>query len=129
MNVSAIINIVRLVRDPALCLPHASVPTFNHLPVPVSSVFTNGENGLKSDIRAVVLDKDNCFAYPKENAVYKPYEVRFRTSLSRPLWTPILSTYPEKASCSGPHPPCCSDQELSMISYDLVAVSDLSPAI
>ena len=84
MNVSAIINIFRLVRDPALCLPHASVSTLNHLPVPISSVFTNGENELKLDIRAVVLDKDNCFAYPKENAVYKPYEVRFRTSLSRP---------------------------------------------
>ena len=27
-------------------------------------------------IQAVVLDKDNCFAKPKENEIYKPYKVR-----------------------------------------------------
>jgi len=29
------------------------------------------------DIRAVVLDKDNCFAVPHENSVHKPYEDKF----------------------------------------------------
>jgi phosphatidylglycerophosphatase GEP4 len=27
------------------------------------------------DIRAVVLDKDNCFAIPHTNEVHKPYHV------------------------------------------------------
>jgi len=28
------------------------------------------------NIRAVVLDKDDCFAVPHENEVFKPYKVR-----------------------------------------------------
>ena len=76
MNISATLNIFRLIRDPALCLPHASVLTFNHLPIPISKAFVSQEKGQVPDIRAVVLDKDNCFARPKENVVYKPYIVR-----------------------------------------------------
>lgn len=71
MNVSATLNAFRLLRNPSLCLPHATVSTFNDLPVPLSTAFGNAE----ADIRAVVLDKDNCFAVPKENVVYKPYTV------------------------------------------------------
>lgn len=71
MNVSATLNAFRLLRNPSLCLPHATISTFNDLPVRLSNAFGNAE----ADIRAVVLDKDNCFAVPKENVVYKPYIV------------------------------------------------------
>ena len=71
-NVSATLNVFRLIAKPTLCLPHATISTFNQLPVPLDQAF--GKYG-KADIRAVVLDKDNCFAYPNENEVHKPYEV------------------------------------------------------
>lgn len=73
LNVSASLNVFRLIANPSLCLPHHTVPTFNHLPIPLSNAFN--KDGKKVDIRAVVLDKDNCFAVPKQNEVYKPYAV------------------------------------------------------
>lgn len=80
MNLSATLNVLRLIQNPSLCLPQASIPNFNHLPIPLSTAFVS-RHGEKVDIRAVVLDKDNCFAIPKENAVYKPYEVGSLTFL------------------------------------------------
>lgn len=74
MNISATLNIFRLIQNPTLCLPQATIPNFNHLPIPLSTAFVS-RYGSKVDIRAVVLDKDNCFAKSKENVVYKPYEV------------------------------------------------------
>jgi hypothetical protein len=74
MNISATLNAFRLIQNPSLCLPHASIPNFNHLPIPLSAAFVS-RRGEKVDIRAVVLDKDNCFAKSKENVVHKPYEV------------------------------------------------------
>jgi phosphatidylglycerophosphatase GEP4 len=71
-NVSATVNIFRLLARPTLCLPHAIISTFNELPVPLSKAFERYKN---VDIRAVVLDKDNCFAYPHSNTVHKQYEV------------------------------------------------------
>lgn len=73
-NVSATLNVFKLLTRPALCLPHATISTFNQLPVPLNSAFGKYKN---VDIRAVVLDKDNCFAIPHSNEVYGPYEVRF----------------------------------------------------
>ncbi|THX31799.1 HAD-superfamily phosphatase [Aureobasidium pullulans] len=77
MNVSGTLSFFRLFRDPSLCLPHHTVSTFNHLPIPLSRAFNKADGERKVDIRAVVLDKDNCFAVPKENEVYKPYTERF----------------------------------------------------
>ena len=74
-NISATLNIFRLFARPSLCLPHATICTFNELPVPLNKAFKKYKN---VDIRAVVLDKDNCFAYPHSNTVHKPYEVIFR---------------------------------------------------
>ncbi|KAL8812203.1 MAG: hypothetical protein Q9200_001208 [Gallowayella weberi] len=93
MNISATLNFFRLIKNPSLCLPHATIPTFNHLPVPLSNAFGN----LKPDIRAVVLDKDNCFALPKENVVYKPYTQFHFANPSNPPQDKISSlfrTYP-----------------------------------
>lgn len=75
MNVSATFSVFKLFRDPALCLPHSTISTFNHLPIPLSKAFVKAHGEKDIDIRAVVLDKDNCFARPKENVIYKPYNV------------------------------------------------------
>ena len=97
MNVSATLSIFRLLRDPSLCLPHCTISTFQQLPIPISQAFTptttttattgnnhnnnNNDNyhddNKEIDIRAIVLDKDNCFARPGENEVYQPYQVSF----------------------------------------------------
>lgn len=82
MNVSASLNIFKLVYKPSLCLPHATVSTFNDLPVPLCKAFAGFNHGHDPDIRAVVLDKDDCFARPLENVIYKPYYIHFR-ALSR----------------------------------------------
>jgi phosphatidylglycerophosphatase GEP4 len=71
-NVSATLNVFRLITRPTLCLPHATVSTFNQVPVPLNQAFGKYKN---VDIRAVVLDKDNCFARPDSSEVHKPYEV------------------------------------------------------
>jgi len=71
-NVSATLNIFRLLSRPSLCLPHATVSTFNELPIPLNKAFERYKN---VDIQAVVLDKDNCFAYPHSNTVHKQYKV------------------------------------------------------
>jgi phosphatidylglycerophosphatase GEP4 len=72
-NVSATLNIFRVLTRPSLCLPQATISTFNQLPIPLDKAFTPKYG--KTDIRAVVLDKDNCFAQPGKDEVYKEYEV------------------------------------------------------
>lgn len=71
-NLSATLNVFRIIVHPALCLPHTTISTFNQLPVPLNKAFQKYRN---VDIRAVVLDKDNCFAYPHSNEVFEPYKV------------------------------------------------------
>ncbi|CZT19881.1 related to Phosphatidylglycerophosphatase GEP4, mitochondrial [Ramularia collo-cygni] len=77
MNVSATVNVLRLFANPSLCLPHHTIATFDQLPVPLSAAFTTKHGDKKPDIRAVVLDKDNCFSIPKKNEVYGPYQSKF----------------------------------------------------
>ncbi|KAL5120020.1 hypothetical protein ACEQ8H_002118 [Pleosporales sp. CAS-2024a] len=81
MNISGTLNVFRLLRDPTLCLPQHTVSTFNHLPIPLSTALAKrddgaGKNGV--DIRAVVLDKDNCFAVPHTNEIHPPYYDHFQ---------------------------------------------------
>lgn len=73
LNLSASLNIFKLVARPALCLPQQTISTFADLPIPLDSNLR--KQGTKADIRAVVLDKDDCFAYPHAHEVYKPYRV------------------------------------------------------
>jgi phosphatidylglycerophosphatase GEP4 len=78
LNLSGTLNVFRLIKDPTLCLPQYTASTFNHLPIPLSKAFPKktGKDGEKDvDIRAVVLDKDNCFAIPHTDEVHKPYQV------------------------------------------------------
>ena len=72
-NVSATLSLFRLIAKPASCLPQSTISTFNQLPIPLNKAFN--EKYRNVDIRAVVLDKDNCFAYPNSNEIHKPYEV------------------------------------------------------
>lgn len=73
LNLSASLNIFKLLSNPSLCLPHAAVSTFRDLPIPLDSAFKR--KGVDVNIRAVVLDKDDCFAVPETNEVHKPYQV------------------------------------------------------
>ncbi|KAI1505666.1 HAD-superfamily phosphatase [Biscogniauxia marginata] len=76
LNLSGFFNVFRLLAKPSLCLPHATVPTFADLPSPLGKAFEG--RGRKSDIKAVVLDKDDCFAYPDTNEIYPAYVKRFQ---------------------------------------------------
>jgi phosphatidylglycerophosphatase GEP4 len=73
LNLSASVNIFKLLARPSLCLPHATVSTFDDLPVPLNKLAIR--NGKPADIRAVVLDKDDCFAYPDRSEVCEAYQV------------------------------------------------------
>ncbi|KAM7198067.1 Mitochondrial PGP phosphatase [Naviculisporaceae sp. PSN 640] len=75
LNLSASLNIFKLIAKPSLCLPHATVATFDDLPVPLDTAFSRPDR--KVDIRAVVLDKDDCFAWPEKNEVYDKYKVAY----------------------------------------------------
>ncbi|KAL7625243.1 hypothetical protein AAE478_004458 [Parahypoxylon ruwenzoriense] len=76
LNFSGTVNVFKLLAKPALCLPHATVSTFDKIPSPLEGAFEG--RGNKVDIRAVVLDKDDCFAYPDTNEIYPAYIERFR---------------------------------------------------
>ncbi|KAH6637032.1 mitochondrial PGP phosphatase [Chaetomium tenue] len=75
LNLSASLNIFKLLAKPSLCLPHTTVATFDDLPIPLNKAFS--KNGRQVEIRAVVLDKDDCFAIPDHNEVHEPYKGRF----------------------------------------------------
>ncbi|KAI0852286.1 HAD-superfamily phosphatase [Daldinia vernicosa] len=75
-NLSGTVNVFKLLTKPSLCLPHAIASTFNDIPTPLSKAFEG--QGKEVDIRAVVLDKDDCFAYPHANEVYPAYLERFQ---------------------------------------------------
>ncbi|KAM7197999.1 Mitochondrial PGP phosphatase [Rhypophila sp. PSN 637] len=77
LNVSASLNIFKLIAKPSLCLPHATVATFDDLSIPLDKAFTSSSGDRKVDIKAVVLDKDDCFAWPEKNDVYEDYKQRF----------------------------------------------------
>jgi phosphatidylglycerophosphatase GEP4 len=76
-NVSGTLSALRLLRDPSLCLPQVTVPTFNHLPIPLTVPGSKATETGGPDIRAVVIDKDNCFALPHSNTIYPGYRDKF----------------------------------------------------
>lgn len=97
INIPAILSLFRVVRDPTLCLPHATVLTFGDLPIPLSRAFRPPQHNnaqatreqvrpqtqeqkqhqeQEPDIRAIVLDKDNCFAVPHTDTIFPAYSVR-----------------------------------------------------
>lgn len=60
-------------HDPASLLPHATIPTLVHLPIPVSSGLPTLPTGTKPVIRALVLDKDNTLCPPKTSSLHSAY--------------------------------------------------------
>lgn len=80
MNISGTLNAFRLLFHPTLCLPHHKISTFDQLPIPLTQALKPrpGQGEEKTpDIRAVILDKDNCFAIPHQNTVYPAYSATF----------------------------------------------------
>lgn len=77
LNLSGFFNVFRCLASPSLCLPHATVSTFSDLPIPLDKAF-DIRNG-KSVIKAVVLDKDDCFAYPNSKMVHESNRVSRRS--------------------------------------------------
>ncbi|EFX04348.1 yhr100cp-like protein [Grosmannia clavigera kw1407] len=80
LNLSASVNVFRLLARPSLCMPQAVVPTFGDLPIPLDGAFSRAQrpsDGARPDIRAVVLDKDDCFAEPDSSAVLPAYRDHF----------------------------------------------------
>ncbi|KAI0150153.1 HAD-superfamily phosphatase [Xylariaceae sp. FL1272] len=75
LNLSGALNVFKLFAKPSLCLPHATVSTFADLPSPLDKAFE--AQGHKAAIKAVILDKDDCFAYPNTNEIHPPYAERF----------------------------------------------------
>lgn len=73
LNLSASLNVFKLLFKPGLCMPHHTTATFNDLPIPLDRALV--KEGRRVDIRAVVLDKDDCFAIPDDSEVYEPYKV------------------------------------------------------
>lgn len=59
-------------------MPHATVSQFSDLPYPLRNAFAGQGEKKLPQIKAVVLDKDDCFAYPETNVVHPPYTERFR---------------------------------------------------
>lgn len=95
LNLSASLNVFRLLLQPSLCLPHATVSTFKDLPVPLDGAFKDRKK--PPMIRAVVLDKDDCFAVPDGEEILGDYLVcknLFLWSTSEPAgWCLGLSIF------------------------------------
>lgn len=66
-NASAVANMSRLAYNPALCLPHLTVASFDELPIPLAIPNQSAQ------IKGIVLDKDNCFAKDHDDKVWPAY--------------------------------------------------------
>lgn len=82
-NLSGTIGALSLIFRPAQCLPQAVVRNFNELPIPISKVFESDARIKNVNIRAVVLDKDDCFARPGETEIAAENKVRTAFITSR----------------------------------------------
>lgn len=70
LNLSATLNITRLLYNPGLCLPHITFKSFDQLALPFQ-IPTHPD----VKIKGVVLDKDNCFAKDHDDKVWPDYDV------------------------------------------------------
>ncbi|KAK9369646.1 mitochondrial PGP phosphatase-domain-containing protein [Lipomyces kononenkoae] len=76
-NLSATIHAFHLLTQPQSLIPALRVPTFADLPIPLGQALTT-KAGIRPDIRALVLDKDNCFAEPDSSVIYPAYKDHFQ---------------------------------------------------
>lgn len=80
-NASATLNASRLLYNPTLCLPHVTVKSFDNLPIPLRIP------GHTTEIKGVVLDKDNCFAKDHDDKVWPAYAE---------VWKKLQDAYPKE---------------------------------
>jgi phosphatidylglycerophosphatase GEP4 len=81
MNLSGTINTFRLLYAPRLARPHVVLNQFSELTFPLGKCIAlnikknYGIDTPEPDIRAIVIDKDNCIARPHALEVWPPYKV------------------------------------------------------
>jgi len=81
MNLSGTINTFRLLYAPKLARPHVVLNQFSDLTFPLGRCIAANVKKLHGidvpdpDIRAVVLDKDNCISRPYALEVWPDYTV------------------------------------------------------
>jgi phosphatidylglycerophosphatase GEP4 len=81
VNLSAAFNAFRLLYEPQLARPHAVISQFSDLTFPLGKcIATNVKRRFQKDIRvpdirAVVVDKDNCIAKPHQLELWPAYKV------------------------------------------------------
>jgi phosphatidylglycerophosphatase GEP4 len=86
MNLSGTINTFRLLYTPRLARPHVVLNQFSELTSPLGKCIAHnvkkkyGIDVPEPDIRAIVIDKDNCIARPHALEVWPAYKVCIRTS-------------------------------------------------
>lgn len=79
MNLSGTLNAWRAVMTPRLVRPHVVVPQFSDITFPLSKFIAANVKGrwgidVQPDIRAVVIDKDNCIAKAKSLDLVEDYK-------------------------------------------------------
>jgi phosphatidylglycerophosphatase GEP4 len=75
LNISGTLSVFLLFARPSLCIPQATIRNFNELPLPINRLFEKDPRFGKVNVRAVVLDKDDCFAWPETSEVWPDYKV------------------------------------------------------
>jgi hypothetical protein len=81
MNLSGTINTFRLLYAPRLARPHVVLNQFSELTFPLGKCIAQnvkknyGIDVPEPDIRAIVIDKDNCIARPHALEVWPAYKV------------------------------------------------------
>ncbi|KAK6458256.1 mitochondrial PGP phosphatase-domain-containing protein [Scheffersomyces xylosifermentans] len=81
-NVSATLNVSRLLYNPSLCLPHVTVKSFDQMIIPFKI-----PGHPEVQIKGVVVDKDNCFAKDHDDKVWPEY---------KDTWAKLQQTYPKE---------------------------------
>ncbi|CCJ30982.1 unnamed protein product [Pneumocystis jirovecii] len=81
MNIGAILPSICALFRPSLLIPHITVGTFADIPDHLSSSLKNSIKSphfhLDVDIRAIVIDKDNCISIPKKLELYDAYKEKW----------------------------------------------------
>ena len=81
MNFSGTLNAFRLFYAPRFARPHVILTHFRDLTFPLNKCIADNvraKYGVKlppPDIRAIVIDKDNCIAQPHALEIWPPYKV------------------------------------------------------
>ncbi|CAB39898.2 phosphatidylglycerol phosphate phosphatase Gep4 [Schizosaccharomyces pombe] len=68
INIEGIQAFCQTIRNPRRIIPHATFPTFSQIPCNIN-YFLEQKFQVPVDIRALVLDKDNCITLPNETTI------------------------------------------------------------